>query len=176
MLDAPWPPPHDGPQQPRDAHARAWTADVRRPVPPPASATWRPADGAGGALPQHAPDGHARDGRRAEGLRGQGHRSDTHRPDTHRPDWHHADGWLTPGAARPRPHATWLPEPAWIPQPSPAPEQRWTPEQDWVATFARRAPAADVPAEDGPGGAARWLVGGAVAAVVVPLVALALAL
>ncbi|MFC8190179.1 hypothetical protein ACFUMH_00800 [Cellulomonas sp. NPDC057328] len=165
MLDAPWPPPHDGPQQPRDAHARAWTADVRRPTPP-ASAPWWPADAPGGALPRHASDGHARDGQARDARTRDGHARDGRRTGA-RP---------TPGAARPRPHATWLPEPAWIPQPSPAPEQRWTPEQDWVATFARRAPAPDVPAEDGPGRAARWLVGGAVAAVVVPLLVLALAL
>ncbi|MFS0706021.1 hypothetical protein AB6N23_16030 [Cellulomonas sp. 179-A 9B4 NHS] len=171
MLDAPWPPPHDGPQQPRDAHARAWTADVRRAAPPPASASWWPADAPGGALPRRASDGHARDGQARDRRAPDGHARDAHARDVHR-----ADGWPAPGAARPRPHATWLPEPAWIPQPSPAPEQRWTPEQDWVATFARRAPAADLPADDGPGRAARWLVGGAVAAVVVPLLVLAVAL
>ncbi|QGQ18135.1 hypothetical protein GC089_01200 [Cellulomonas sp. JZ18] len=148
MLDAPWPPPHDGPHQPRDAHGPAWSDDVLRPSPPPpAAAAWWPADAPRGAARRHAGE----DG----GRPGPGPRpASTHR------------GGL--------PEATWLPEPAWIPQPSPAPEQRWTPEHDWVATFARRDPAVDAapPARR----LARWLVAGAVAVVVVPLAALALVL
>ncbi|QCB92389.1 hypothetical protein [Cellulomonas shaoxiangyii] len=160
MLDAPWPPAHDGPQQPRDAHARAWADDAALPVRPPAA--WRPAAPPGGA-PPHRTDGSAQpqpahDG---GGTRGDGGRAGRSAPEP---------------SADPLRGATWLPEPAWIPHPAPAPEQRWTPEQDWVGAFARRAPEPDAPGRDGAGTAARWLVAGAVAAVVVPLLVLALAL
>ncbi|WP_246036376.1 MULTISPECIES: hypothetical protein [Cellulomonas] len=147
MLDAPWPPPHDGPRQPRDAHARAWADDVSR-TPPPAggaAARW-PADAPRGSAPRRVGED---------------------RPAPAR--------WHGPGPAPDRgPEATWWPEPAWIPQPAPSPEQRWTPEHDWVAAFARRAPAVTPPPARSR--LARWLVAGAVAVVVVPLAAVALVL
>lgn len=170
MLDAPWPPPHDGPQQPRDAHARAWADAPSRRAPRPPAPAWWPADAPGGVLPHRAHDGHAP----ADARRSDGGRADAGRPGARRRPA--PDAPLERSAERLQARATWLPEPAWIPHPSPAPEQRWTPEQDWVATFARRAPAPDAPVADGAGTAARWLVGGAVAAVVVPLLVLALAL
>lgn len=151
MLDAPWPPPHDGPHQPRDAHARAWSDDVALGTPPSAGSPWWPADAPGGALPRRVGD--------------EGPWQDGHRP---RP------GTQGPARAGRLPDATWQPDPAWIPQPSPAPEQRWTPEHDWVAAFERRAPVA-VPAPPASR-LGRWLVAGAVAAVVVPLAAVALVL
>lgn len=162
MLDAPWPPPHDGPQQPRDAHAGAWADPRTRPAPPPTAAWWTTGPGHAADPPGTVwtpADGGAR-ARRAPGRGADA-------PVDHRVP--------SPSGDALRERATWLPAPAWIPQPAPAPEQRWTPEQDWVAAFARRAPAEPEPA-CGAGRTARWLVAGAVAAVVVPLTLLALAL
>lgn len=167
MLDQPWPPPGPGPRQPRDAHARAWSDDLRRATPP-----RRPdAPGAPG-IPGGAP---AARRRVADERHHGGH--DAWTPDARTPEPDAAAPAPAPATDRTAfPGARWLPQEEWIPDPTPAPEQRWTPEQDWVAAFAEPPGGAIEPVADVRGAGRRWGIAVAVLAPVVAVVAVVLAL
>lgn|GEM_PF-1503859 len=127
MFDPPWPPPGPGPRQPRDAHGRHWSNDVRRacggrgrPVSDLELTAWWDLPGGEPATRRRSPD---------EGRHGELEPRPVDGPG--------------PGVTRRPIPARWVPEEEWIPDPSPAPEQRWTPERDWLSVFADRADRAD---------------------------------
>lgn len=128
MLEQPWPPPADGPQQPRDAHGGFWRNDARlRPSRRGDDAAWSDA-----VLPESAWADLEHAMRRA--VDDVFHADDDRQVAPAEPLPAVPDG--------PGPSATrWDPAEEWIPAPRTAPERAWTPERDWVEAFGRPAPA-----------------------------------